>query len=86
VRVLLVRYPEEAAARKALVHFQKIYLSAKPTAAEDRGVVSIEDGWAGFILSGRGLGLVFEAPDETSARLFLDSSKQALDHVEATHE
>lgn len=86
VRVLLIRYPEEAAARKALAHFQRVYLTGKPTAAEDRGVVSIEDGWAGFILSGRGLGLVFEAPDETSARLFLDSSKQALDHVEATHE
>lgn len=86
VHVLLVRYAEEAAARKALAHFQKVYLSGKPTAAGDRGVVSIEDGWAGFIHSGRGLGLVFEAPDETSARLFLDSSKQALDHVEATHE
>lgn len=86
VRVLLVRYPDEAAARKALAHFQKVYLPGKPTAVGDRGVVSIEDGWTGFILSGRGLGLVFEAPDETSARLFLESSKQALDHAEATDE
>jgi hypothetical protein len=86
VRILLVRYPVETAARKALAHFKNVYLSAKPSAAGDRGVVSIEDGWAGFILSGRGLGLVFEAPDETSARLFLESSKQALDHVEVSHE
>jgi hypothetical protein len=86
VRVLLIQYPDEGAARKALAHFQKVYLSGKPTAVGNRGVASIEDGWAGFILSGRGLGLVFEAPDETSARLFLESSKQALDHVEATHE
>ena len=48
--------------------------------------MSIEDGWAGFILSGRRLGLVFEAPDEPSTRLFLESSKQALDNVEALHE
>ena len=86
VRVLLVRYPGEAEARKGLAHFQKLYLSGKPSAVGDRGVLSIEDGWTGFILSGRGLGLVFEAPDEPSARLFLESSKQALDSVEASHE
>ncbi len=85
-RVLLVRYLDEAAAQKALAHFQKVYLSGKASAVGDRGVASIEDGWAGFILSGRGLGLVFEAPDEPSARLFLESSKQVLDHVEAFHE
>jgi hypothetical protein len=86
VRVLLVRYAEEAAARMALAHFQRVYLSQKPSVVGDRGVMSIEDGWAGFIVSGRGLGLVFEAPDEPTARLFLESSKQALDHVEVFHE
>lgn len=86
VRVLLIRYPDQAAARDALAHFKKVYLSQEPSAGDDRGVLSIEDGWAGFILSGKGLGLVFEAPGETSARLFLDSSKQALDQVEASHE
>ena len=86
VHVLLVRYPAEAAARKALAHFQKVYLAGKSSAAGDHGVVPIEDGWTGFILSGRGLGLVFEAPDETTTRLFLESSKQALDNVEAFHE
>jgi hypothetical protein len=86
VRVLLVRYADEAAARKALAHFQRVYLHGKPSAPGDRSVVSIEDGWAGFILSGRALGLVFEAPDESSTSLFLESSKQALDQVEAFHE
>jgi len=86
VHVLVVRYPGEAEARRALAHFQRVYLSGKPAAAGDRSVVSIEDGWTGFILSGRGLGLVFEAPDESTARLFLDSSKQALDGVERLHE
>lgn len=86
VRILLVRYPGEAAARKALAHFQKLYLSGKSSAVGDRGVVSIEDGWTGFILSGRGLGLVFEAPDDQTARLFLESSKQAIENMEAIHE
>jgi Family of unknown function (DUF6599) len=86
VRVLLVRYPEVAAARKALAHFQRLYLSGKSSEAGDRGVVSIEDGYAGFILSGRGLGLVFEAPDDFSVGLFLESSKQALENMEAVHE
>jgi len=86
VHVLLIRYPGEAEARKALAHFQKVYLSGKLSAAGDRGAVSIEDGWAGFIRSGRGIGLVFEAPDESSTNLFLESSKQALDNVEAFHE
>jgi len=86
VHVLLVRYPAEAAARKALTHFQRVYLRGKSVAAENRGIVSIEDGWAGFILSGNELGLVFEAPDEPSTRLLLEGSKQALDNVEALHE
>jgi len=86
VRVLLVRYPDEAAARKALAHFQKLYLAGKSFTAGDRGIMPIEDGWTGFILSGKGLGLVFEAPDETTTRLFLQSSERALDKVEAFHE
>ena len=86
VHLLLVRYPNEAAARKALAHFQKIYLTGKSFAAGDRGTLPIEDGWTGFILSGRGLGLVFEVPDETTTRLFLQSSEQALNNVEAFHE
>jgi hypothetical protein len=86
VHVLLVRYPSDAAARKALAHFQRVYLAGKSVGAEDRGMVRLEDGWAGFFLSGNELGLVFEAPDEQSTRLFLDTWKQALDKVEALHE
>jgi hypothetical protein len=86
VHVLLVRYPGEAEAQKALAHFQSVYLSGKLSAAGKRGIVSIEDGWTGFVLSGKGLGLIFEAPDESSTHLFLESAKQALEGVEAFHE
>jgi hypothetical protein len=85
VRVLLVRYPDESSAKGALTHFQRVYLPARSRSAES-AVVSIEDGWTGYSRSGRGLALVFEAPNETSARLFLEAAKQALDNVEVLHD
>jgi hypothetical protein len=72
VRVLLVRYPDEDAARKAFDHFKKVYLPGKLIPSRNHGAVAIEDGWLGFILSQRELGLVFEAPDEPSTQLFLE--------------
>ena len=86
VRVLLVRYADEDAAHKALNHFQGVYLSSKSISTENRGTAAIEDGWLGFVLSGRGLGLVFEAPDEESAQLFLENSKRALDSLEVAND
>jgi len=86
VRVLLARYPDETSARAALTHFQRVYLPAESHSAESLAVVSIEDGWTGYSRSGRGLALVFEAPDETSARLFIEAAKQALDSVEVLHD
>jgi len=86
VRVMLVRYGNEGAAEKALRHFQRVYLSGKPISPGDRGAAAIEDGWVGFVLSGRDLGLVFEAPDEDSAQLFLENSKRALENVEVSND
>jgi hypothetical protein len=86
VRMLLVRYPDEFEARKALDHFQGVYFASKTIGDESRGVVHIEDGWAGFLLSGRDLGLIFEAPDEQTARLFLEVSKRAFANYEVFHE
>jgi hypothetical protein len=61
-------------------------MPGKPFGDGERGAASIEDGWMGYIVSGRGLGLVFEAPDEPSTRLFLESAKQSIDKVENWHE
>lgn len=90
-RVLLVRYANDAAAAKALHHFREIYLPErlnghKDTLAGDNGVVAIEDGWMGFARSGRGLTLVFESPDEASARLFLGDFTRILERLEASRE
>ncbi len=88
VRLFLVQYPDEDSARRALSHFQKVYLSGKTklSTTHDQAIVSIEDGWAGFVLSKRRIGLVFEAPDESSTRLFLKSAKQAVENLETAHE
>jgi hypothetical protein len=80
---MLARYANEAAAAKALQHFRQMYLPDKvkgPRASliGDNDVVAIEDGWMGFARSGRGLALVFESPDEVSARLFLSDFTQIL--------
>jgi len=90
-RVLLARYANEATAAKALHHFREIYLPEKSKGPDasligDNGVVAIEDGWMGFARSGRGLALVFESPDEASARLFLTDFTQILQKLEASRE
>lgn len=90
-RLLLARYANKAAAEKALRHFREIYLREKLNGPKtsligDNGVVAIEDGWTGFARSGRGLALVFECPDEASARLFLSDFTRFLEKLEASHE
>lgn len=86
VRMLLVRYPDEGAARKALNHFQRVYLSDTSDSPEIHGTTAIEDGWLGFVLSGRGLALIFEAPEQATTRLFIENAKQALDSVEVPND
>lgn len=91
LRLLLARYPNDAAAAKALHHFQEVYLPEKfkgPKASliGDTEVVAIEDGWIGFAHSGRALALVFESPDEATARLFLNDFTKILQTLEASRE
>lgn len=73
-RLLLVRYASGEAARRALDHFRSAYLpeSAAP-GAQARGLAKVEEGWVGWRLVGRGLALVFAAPDEAAGRGLLDS-------------
>ena len=91
VRLMLVRYANEEVTARALQHFQQTYLpdklkGPKPSLTGDSGVVAIEDGWLGFARSGRSLVLVFESPDEASARLFLSESTRILVKLEPSHE
>jgi len=90
VHLLLVRYPSAEAAWQALKHFEKIYLAEKyrgPTVfSGEQEKVQIEDGWLGFARAGSDLALVFECPDEESAKLFMQSAAQIFHKIEVSHE
>jgi hypothetical protein len=66
LRVLLVRYPSEAAALEAAGHFGRSYLQ-KAIAGAATTIEQVEDGWVGCRLSGRQLVLVFEADSQATA-------------------
>jgi hypothetical protein len=91
VQLIIVRYPDEDSARKALVHFEQVYLPEKHKATPKSPSVDgqfweIEDGWLGYARSGRGLALVFECRDRDSAGKFIKDSTDGLDRLEAHHE
>jgi hypothetical protein len=83
-RLLLVLYPDARAARLALKRFRPVYLPE--TDAGAAGLARIEDGWAAFGLSGRGLALVFEAPDRETATSLIAAAVQTIATLEASHE
>ena len=86
IRLLLVRYPGEPAAEKALAHFRQVYLPEKHKSSTavppgHSAVFSIEDGWVGFALTGRSLALVFESPAEQTANVFLNEATNNLNEL-----
>jgi hypothetical protein len=83
-RLVLVRYPDARAARLALEKFRAAYLPEAPAGAS--GSAKIEDGWAGFGLSGRGLALAFEAPDRGTAASLVAAAVREIETLEASHE
>jgi hypothetical protein len=92
LRLVVIRYPDRASAEHGLREFQSAYLPTEDPEADQpplsgKAVVrAIEDGWAGFIDRGRNAALIFESPDEATARLFLEECKEAMANLEAYHE
>jgi hypothetical protein len=82
-RVVLVRYPDPAAARRAAERFRAAYL---PEAGPSDPIVRVEDGWAGARTAGRGLAVVFQAGDREAAAALLAAGARVLESVEASHE
>ena len=75
LRVLVVRYPSETAAREALAHFGRSYLHGV-VSSEETTTEHVEDGWLGCRRHGRRLALVFEADTRaTAAALVEDLSR-----------
>jgi hypothetical protein len=83
-RLVLVRYPDARASRLALEKFRTAYLPESQAGAS--GSAKIEDGWTGFGLTGRGLALVFEAPDREAASSLIAAAVRAIETLEAPHE
>lgn len=91
MQLLLVRYRDAETARKALGHFEKIYLPERQIATRlstpgRRLFWQIEDGWLGYGLHRRTLAIVFESPRRETAAQCIDEAMKKLNVLEATHE
>lgn len=77
VQFLFVRYGDSGQAQQALDHFHKAYLPEHEkdfvagSVTESQSFFKIEDGWLGFKVYGPCIALVFECPDESSARMIM---------------
>ncbi|MGB6280272.1 MAG: hypothetical protein WBG91_08680, partial [Syntrophobacteria bacterium] len=65
-------------AQQALDHFHKTYLPEQKknfgtsSMTESQSYFKIEDGWLGYKVYGPCVALVFECPDENSARMIIE--------------
>ncbi len=78
VQLVFVKYANPEHARQALEHFHNAYLPehtkdfAADSMTSSSNFFNIEDGWLGYTLNGEHLALVFECPDQESARMILN--------------
>ncbi|NIO04338.1 MAG: hypothetical protein GTN74_06895 [Proteobacteria bacterium] len=78
VQLLVVKYRDPARARHALEQFQEAYLPehkkdfVSGSMAENPNFFKIEDGWLGYKLYDKRIALVFECPDQGSARMIIN--------------
>jgi hypothetical protein len=88
VRLVLIRYPNPRSAEQGLHEFQAAYLSDGIESAQlEEGLTrAIEDGWTGLVRLGRAAALVFESPDEATARQFLEECRKGMVIWEAKHD
>ena len=90
-RILLVRYPDDHSALKALEHFLNVYLPEKKTggsqsSATQSGSHLVEDGWLGYHRKGHFLAISFESPSGQIAESLPRQVIENLHALEATHE
>jgi hypothetical protein len=81
---LLVKYENRVRARKALNHFHDAYLPehkkefTADSPAKSLGLFKIEDGWVGYKLINNYVAIVFECPDQESARVIIQKNEANL--------
>ena len=78
---LLVQYENLEFARKALNHFHDAYLPeykkeiTANSAANSASLFKLEDGWLAYKLLGKYISIVFECPDQESARAIIQNNE-----------
>ena len=83
-RFLLVKYGNHQHARKALNHFHDIYLPeykkefTADTAIKSPSLFKMEDGWMAYKLLDKYIAIVFECPDQESARVIIQQNESSL--------
>ncbi len=81
---LLVKYENLERTRKALNHFHDAYLPeyrkeiAADSAANSPNLFKLEDGWMAYKLLGKYIAIVFECPDQESARVIIQKNEANL--------
>jgi len=81
---LLVKYENRVRARKALNHFHDIYLPehkkefTADSPAKSLSLFKIEDGWVGYKQIDNYVAIVFECPDQESARVIIQKNEVNL--------
>jgi hypothetical protein len=84
VQFLLVKYQNHGRARKALSHFHDAYLpeykkeETADLAAKNPYFFKLEDGWLAYKLLGKYIAIVFECPDQESARIIIQKNESNL--------
>ena len=74
IQFLLVKYIDLESARQALSHFHEVFLPEYKkgfrvdSATQDTLVYEVEGGWLGYRLHGSHVAIVFDCPDQESAR------------------
>jgi hypothetical protein len=78
IHFLLVRYPDNKLAHRALSHFHKVYLPEHPlplqsgSSEEISNAFLIEDGWLGYKFQDHTIAFIFECPDQETARAIIN--------------
>ena len=78
IHFLLVRYPDNKLAHRALSHFHKVYLPEHSlplrsgSSEEISNAFLIEDGWLVYKFQGNTIAFIFECPDQETARTIIN--------------
>ena len=81
IQFLSVKYPNPEHAQNALAHFHRAYLpdfsfvTAPKNTESHTNTLPIEDGWLGYRMHQNILSLVFECPDQETARAIINEIK-----------